>query len=54
MPDYRELVEFILRRLVTDPDSVRVEAETDEGWMRFENLEHLDEYLDAMAPASRA
>jgi hypothetical protein len=25
-----------------------VEAETDEGWMRFENLEHLDEYLDAM------
>ena len=30
-----------------------VEAETDEGWMRFENLEHLDEYLDAMAPAER-
>ena len=30
-----------------------VEAETDEGWMRFENLEHLDEYLDAMAPAAR-
>lgn len=28
-----------------------VEAETDEGWMRFENLEHLDEYLDAMPPA---
>ncbi len=28
-----------------------VEAETDDGWMRFENLEHLDEYLDAMAPA---
>jgi predicted lipid-binding transport protein (Tim44 family) len=28
-----------------------VEAETDEGWMRFENLEHLDEYLDAMEPA---
>ena len=28
-----------------------VEAETDEGWMRFENLEHLDEYLDAIAPA---
>ncbi len=27
-----------------------VEAETDEGWMRFENLEHLDEYLDAMVP----
>lgn len=27
-----------------------VEAETDEGWMRFENLEHLEEYLDAMAP----
>jgi hypothetical protein len=23
-----------------------VEAETDEGWMRFENLEHLNEYLD--------
>ena len=30
-----------------------VEAETDEGWMRFENLEHLDEYLDAMAPAAK-
>ncbi|WP_395684733.1 hypothetical protein [Aestuariivirga sp.] len=25
-----------------------VEAETEDGWMRFENLEHLDEYLDAM------
>jgi hypothetical protein len=24
-----------------------VEAETDEGWMRFENIEHLNEYLDA-------
>jgi hypothetical protein len=23
-----------------------VEAETDDGWMRFENLEHLNEYLD--------
>jgi hypothetical protein len=31
-----------------------VEAETDEGWMRFENLEHLDEYLDAMAPDNKA
>ena len=28
-----------------------VEAETGDGWMRFENLEHLDEYLDAMEPA---
>lgn len=28
-----------------------VEAETDEGWMRFENLEHLDEYFDAMETA---
>ena len=27
-----------------------VEAETDEGWMRFENLEHLEEYLDAVSP----
>ena len=25
-----------------------VEAETEEGWMRFENIEHLEEYLDAM------
>jgi hypothetical protein len=24
-----------------------VEAETDEGWMRFENLEHLNEYIDS-------
>jgi hypothetical protein len=29
-----------------------VEAETDEGWMRFENLEHLDEYLEAMSPSA--
>jgi hypothetical protein len=28
-----------------------VEAETDEGWMRFENLEHLEEYMEAMTPA---
>ena len=26
-----------------------VEAETEEGWMRFENTEHLEEYLDAMS-----
>jgi hypothetical protein len=25
-----------------------VEAETDDGWMRFENVEHLEEYVDAM------
>ena len=25
-----------------------VEAETAEGWMRFENVEHLEEYLDAV------
>jgi hypothetical protein len=25
-----------------------VEAETDEGWMRFENMEHLNEYLDSV------
>ena len=31
-----------------------VEAETDEGWMRFENLEHLEEYLDAMEPSAKA
>jgi hypothetical protein len=24
-----------------------VEAETDEGWMRFENIDHLNEYLDS-------
>ncbi|MGI6253564.1 MAG: KH domain-containing protein [Aminivibrio sp.] len=30
MPDYRELVDFIVRRLVTNPDEVRVEAETDD------------------------
>ncbi|MEI8178832.1 hypothetical protein [Aestuariivirga sp.] len=28
-----------------------VEAETSEGWMRFENLEHLDEYINALEPA---
>jgi hypothetical protein len=26
-----------------------VEAETDEGWMRFENMEHLNEYLDSIS-----
>ena len=30
-----------------------IEAETAEGWMRFENEEHLEEYLDAMEPGSR-
>jgi hypothetical protein len=25
-----------------------VEAETDDGWMRFENVEHLEEYMEAM------
>ena len=30
-----------------------VEAETEEGWMRFENLEHLDEYLEAMSPSAQ-
>jgi hypothetical protein len=29
-----------------------VEAETDEGWMRFENLEHLNEYLDSVEDAN--
>ncbi len=28
-----------------------VEAETDEGWMRFENLEHLEEYTAAVEKA---
>jgi hypothetical protein len=31
-----------------------VEAETDEGWMRFENLEHLEEYIDAVSPPAKA
>lgn len=30
-----------------------VEAETDEGWMRFENMEHLEEYMDAMGAVAR-
>lgn len=25
-----------------------IEAELDEGWLRFENMEHLNEYLDAL------
>lgn len=29
-----------------------VEAETDEGWMRFENVEHLNEYLDSVEEQS--
>jgi ribonuclease D len=42
---------FIRRRPARILSDGTVEAETDEGWMRFENLEHLDEYLDAMEPA---
>ena len=30
MADYRELVDFIVRRLVTDPDKVQVTAENDD------------------------
>ncbi|HOO87822.1 MAG TPA: KH domain-containing protein [Synergistales bacterium] len=30
MPDYRELVEFIVRRLVTQPDEVQISEQTDE------------------------
>lgn len=30
-----------------------VEAETAEGWMRFEDFDHLEEYLDAMAELGR-
>ena len=44
--------EYIFTPLMR-PDGT-VEAETDEGWMRFENLEHLDEYLEVMAPAAKA
>lgn len=40
---------FIRQRPARILSDGTVEAETDEGWMRFENLEHLDEYLDAMA-----
>mgnify|MGYP003587244347 CR=1 FL=1 len=30
MPDYRELVEFVVRRLVTMPDSVQVSSRMDD------------------------
>ena len=30
MPDYRELVDFVVRRLVTNPDKVQVSAENDD------------------------
>lgn len=30
-----------------------IEAETAEGWMRFEDFDHLEEYLDAMAEFGR-
>jgi len=30
MPDYLELVEFIVRRLVTQPDEVQISEQTDE------------------------
>ena len=43
---------FIRQRPARILSDGTVEAETDEGWMRFENLEHLDEYLDAMAQSS--
>ena len=44
---------FIRQRPARILSDGTVEAETDEGWMRFENLEHLDEYLDAMAQSAR-
>ena len=50
-PDLYVVEEKVIRgrpaRILSDGT---VEAETDEGWMRFENLEHLDEYIDAMVP----
>jgi hypothetical protein len=50
-PDLYVVEEKVIRgrpaRVLSDGT---VEAETDEGWMRFENLEHLDEYLEAMVP----
>lgn len=52
-PDLYVVEEKVIRgrpaRVLSDGT---VEAETDEGWMRFENLEHLDEYLDAMSPGA--
>ena len=30
-----------------------IEAETTEGWMRFEDFDHLEEYLEAMAEMGR-
>jgi hypothetical protein len=30
-----------------------IEVETAEGWMRFEDFDHLEEYLDAMAEPNR-
>jgi hypothetical protein len=30
-----------------------IEAETAEGWMRFEDFDHLEEYLEAMAEQDR-
>lgn len=52
-PDLYVVEEKVIRgrpaRVLSDGT---VEAETDEGWMRFENLDHLDEYLDAMTPGS--
>lgn len=52
-PDLYVVEEKVIRgrpaRVLSDGT---VEAETDEGWMRFENLDHLDEYLDAMSPGS--
>jgi len=49
-PDQLYIIEeLIIRgkasRLLSDNT---IEAETAEGWMRFENVEHLEEYLDAM------
>ena len=52
-PDLYVVEEKVIRgrpaRVLSDGT---VEAETDEGWMRFENLDHLDEYLDAMSPGA--
>ena len=39
MVNYKELVEFIVKRLVTQPDDVEVEVETKEGKGVIKNRE---------------
>ena len=58
-PEYKPSALFVVEERMFRGKQARVlsdgtvEAETAEGWMRFEDFDHLEEYLDAMAELGR-